>query len=108
MDRTWFDGRCPECGEPPKAGKDGFFLCACEGVRRVQEAGVEGTSEETETLKAHGFWFARDARGDAYYVGSLGRVLWLYADGTWRSSPRPKTGMTFEDYLKAATLAEFV
>ena len=108
MSRTWFDGHCPQCGKTPQLGKDGYLVCACKGVRRLPEAGVEGTVPETEMLKAHGFRFARDVRGDTYYVGSLGRIVWLYADGTWRSSPRPKAGMSFEEYLQAATLEELV
>jgi hypothetical protein len=64
-------------------------------------AGVEGTPADAEALKAHGFWLARSADGDAYYMGPLDRLVWLYDDGTWSSSPRPsKVGLSLEEYLK--------
>jgi len=64
-------------------------------------AGVKGAAEEAEMLKAHGFWFATSANGDEYYVGTLNRLVWLYADGTWASDPRPpRAGMSLEEYLK--------
>jgi len=101
MDRPWSDGRCPDCGKTPKSGKDGFLVCKCEGKRWEGVAGVKGTAEEAEMLKAHGFWFATSANGDEYYVGPLNRLVWLYADGTWASDPRPPSaGLSLEEYLK--------
>jgi hypothetical protein len=101
MDRKWSDGRCPDCGKAPKSGKDGVLVCACEGKRWEKVAGVKGTHTEEEMLQAHGFWFATSANGDKYYVGSLSRLVWLHADGTWASDPRPpRAGMVLEEYLR--------
>lgn len=101
MDRRWSDGCCTDRGKAPKSGKDGFLLCACESKRWERVAGVKGTPAEEEMLQAHGFWFATSANGDKYYVGSLSRLVWLYADGTWASDPRPpNAGMALEDYLR--------
>lgn len=91
-----------------KLGKDGFLYCGCKGKRSLREAGVEGTAAETQFLRANGFCFTGDCRGDKYYMGSLNRLIWLYADGSWSASPRPGKNMTFEDYVKASTLEDFL
>ena len=101
MSRTWNDALCPDCGEAPKPTNDGILRCACGNKKWERVAGIEGTPTEAEMLKAHGFWFARSANGDAYYVGSFNRLVWLYDDGTWSCNPGPpKAGMNLEDYLK--------
>jgi len=107
MDRSWKDGRCPDCGKVPEDGKDGL-RCECKDKRWCHVAGVEGTADEAAFLKANNFHFTGDIRGDKYYMGSFNRLLWLYPDGTWSANPRPKKGMTFEEYVKATTWEEFV
>jgi hypothetical protein len=106
--RNWSDGRCADCGQPPKPDKEGFLRCKCPDRRWQREAGVEGSAEENAFLKAHGFIFTGDIRGDKYYMGSMDRLVWLYADGTWRANPRPGEGVSFEDYVKASTLEELL
>ncbi len=76
-------------------------MCACEGKHWGAIAGVKGTPAEEGMLEAHGFWFATSVDGDQYYVGSLNRLVWLYADGTWSSYPGPeRAGMSLEEYLR--------
>jgi hypothetical protein len=85
----------------PKPNKVESLRCACENKRWERAAGVAGTAAEAEMLKAFGFWFTHSATGAAYYVGSLNRLIWFNADGTWSSSQRlPRAGMTLEEYLK--------
>jgi hypothetical protein len=106
VSRKWYDGRCAECGESPKPAKGGLLRCACKGKFYEREAGIEGTAEETDFLKAHGFAFTGDIRGDKYYVGSFDRLIWFYSDGSWAANPRPKEDMTFEEYVRAASWEE--
>jgi len=100
MNRSWSDGRCPACGKTPKSNSTGILSCACPNKPWERIAGVEATGDEADMLESHGFYFARSANGDAYYVGTYDRLVWLYADGTWAACPRPqaKDG-TLEDYL---------
>ena len=90
----------PPVGKTPKSNSIGVLSCACPNKLWERIAGVEATGDEADMLKSHGFYFARSANGDAYYVGSHDRLVWLYVDGTWTAYPRPqaKDG-TLEDYL---------
>jgi hypothetical protein len=100
MNRIWSDGRCPACGERAKSNNRGILSCACPNKVWERIAGVQATGAEADMLKSHGFHFARSANGDAYYVGSYDRLVWLYPDGTWAACPRPQTkDVTLEDYL---------
>jgi hypothetical protein len=109
MNRIWSDGRCPACGKTPKSSIRGVLSCDCPNKTWERVAGVEAMGAEEDMLKSHGFYFARSADGDAYYVGPYDRLVWLYADGTWSASPRPqaKNG-TLEDYLQIKTLSDFL
>jgi hypothetical protein len=101
MSRTWSDGRCPDCGQKPKSGNEGFLRCACPGKRWERIAGLKGTPEEEDLLKAHGFQFARSANDAEYYVGPYSRLVWFNYDGTWSSEPRPsRPDMPLEEYLE--------
>lgn len=108
MGRNWSDGRCADCGKPPKPDKEGCLHCACPDKRWQREAGVEGSPEENAFLKSQGFIFTGDIRSDKYYMGSMNRLIWLYADGTWRADPRPREGTSFDNYVKASTLEELL
>jgi hypothetical protein len=106
--RTWRDGSCPDCGKIPEDNRDGTLRCGCKDKRWNCVAGIEGTTADSALLKANGFHLTSDIRGDKYYLGSMDRLLWLYPDGSWSASPRPKKGMTFEEYVRATTLEELL
>jgi hypothetical protein len=100
MNRSRTDGRCPACGRTPKSSSTGVLSCACSNKLWERIAGVEATGAEADMLESHGFYFARSANGDAYYVGSYDRLVWLYADGAWAARPHPRSkDGTLEDYL---------
>jgi len=71
-------------------------------------AAIKGPPADDDFLKANGFQLTGDILGNRYYMGSMNRLLWFSADGTWGANPRPKEGMGFEDYVRAATLEELV
>jgi hypothetical protein len=108
MERTWNNGLCPDCGEAPTRVNDTFLQCKCSDKKWQNVAGIEGTPQESEFLSEHGFHLAGDIRGDKYYLGSMNRILWLYADGKWSALPQPSEGMTFEQYVKASSLKELL
>jgi hypothetical protein len=41
---------------------------------------------------------AQDIQGDVYYVGPVGHIIHLYADGEWDSDKAPRE-QSLEDYL---------
>jgi hypothetical protein len=97
----------PTAARRTTRGEEAFLQCACPDKKWHGVAGVEGTPQESEFLREHGFQFTGDVR-DQYYLGSMNRLIWLYADGSWAANPRPKEGMTFEKYVRASTLEEFL
>jgi hypothetical protein len=104
MSRMWSDSRCPVCKQPPKRNAKGTLLCACGKVWE-REAGIKATETEAAVLAAKGFRLEHSINEDTYYVGPGDRLVWLYADGTFRINPRPenKNG-TLEDYLEEASV----
>ncbi len=63
------------------------------------EAGIEATAAEAASLAAKRFRLVHNVNRDTYYVGPEDRLIWLYADGTFASDPRPENKGTLEDYL---------
>jgi hypothetical protein len=43
-----------------------------------------------------------DTVGDTYYVGPFSQIVWLYADGKWRSEPDTQY-RDLDKYLKYLT-----
>ena len=97
MTRKWSSRKCNECNQTPRANADGVFVCGC-GKAWIGELGVEAEEGEKAFLANNGFSKAVDVKGDVYYVGPLGHIIWLFADGTWHSD-KAREGSTMEDYL---------
>src|SRR4051812_2353701 len=96
--RTYAELQCPKCGGTPKRTFEGKLLCDCGGSW-VAERGERGKPEEHAQLINAGFVLTTDTNGDVYYVGPYIRIVWLFADGTWRSEPRSDQG-ALDEYLK--------
>jgi len=96
MNRTRFDGRCPDCHEVIREA-GGARECAC---REWPFDSVErGTLAEEEYLAANGFRFAKDPSGDLYYWKRPGHVIHLYANGEWDSDEAPTDCEYLEEYF---------
>jgi hypothetical protein len=101
MSRVWADEiRCPNCAQVPKPNVNGILSCGCEGKSWAREPSIAGTEEECALLESNGFSEEQDIRGNVYYVGPLGHIVELFADGTWRSDKAAKGG-TMETYLRS-------
>lgn len=92
----------------PHRNSIGVFSCACKDKVWQPTQGVTGTEEEREMLANKGYVQAEDITGDIYYVGPYNRIIWLFADGTWRGD-KIAEGRTLEAFLEdtsahAATL----
>jgi hypothetical protein len=94
---------CPDCRQIPKRYRfDSRWKCGCEGRVWPRVYGKRGDPEEHDKLtKAH-FQMTTDTVGDTYYVGPFSQIVWLYADGTWRSEPDTQY-RDLDKYLKYLT-----
>jgi hypothetical protein len=97
MSRTRAASQCATCKQAPKEDESGRLTCAC-GTQWIRPWGVKGTPEEEALLELSGFMVAQDIQGDVYYVGPVGHIIHLYADGEWDSDKAPRE-QSLEDYL---------
>ncbi len=75
-----------------------MLVCACPDKNWYRTWGVQGTEQETTSLKRYGFELAQDIQADNYYCGPTGHIIWLYADGTWHSD-KADPGVSMQGYL---------
>ncbi len=101
MSTVWAENACPDCKQVPKRDGKGTLKCACPNKNWTGVTGVKATGAIADLLGSKGFTFHTNANGDQYYLGSGGRLLWIFGDGTYGSDPRPaKKSATLEEYLE--------
>ena len=64
----------------------------------IPEGGVKAAPNTEAILEQSEFHFQEDASGDKYYVGPVGHIVHVYADGTW-DSDKAGAEQSLEKYL---------